>query len=155
MQTAASRLTRSHAHPNFPHNEDGHPTIPLPDPSLSDLESHEALYAYQSGNPMLNPPLPIEALTPTSLLAGRITESPRTAVAAFEALLRHGIIDEETRTPVAEKITSRFAPDIYVLSVVQAKELVKLLLYWDQQIRVMRGERVATPSPAEGGHPAV
>jgi hypothetical protein len=128
-------------HPNFPRNEEEHPTIPIPDPSLATLSPSEALYAYQMGNVSQNPPLPAEALTPSSLLAGRITESPRTASAAFDALLRIGVIDQATKTPVTSKISEDLVPQISVLSVVQVKELVKLLFYWDEQVQRLRAQQ--------------
>jgi hypothetical protein len=130
-----------HAHPNFPRNEEDHPTIPLPDPSLADLAPSEALLAYQSGNVALNPPLPIEALTPTSLLAGRITSSPKTALAAYEALVQAGVIDAETKTPVTSRITDQLVPQVRVLSVVQVKELVKLLFFWEEQIQRLQAPK--------------
>ena len=129
------------AHPNFPHNEEDHATIPLPDASLADLTPSEALFAYQSGNPSQTPPLPIESLTPSSLLAGRITSNPRLAVAAYNALLRIGVLDQETRTPVTDKITDKLVPEIEVLSVPQTKELVNLLFYWDERVKALRAQQ--------------
>jgi hypothetical protein len=123
-------------------------------PQDTELSSQEQDTVFMN---QLGEPDPL-ILSPQAFLNAGITSASKTSAAIHKALLKNGVLEQDSSTVNTRAITSQFAHQLSMITSHAQKKLVNLLFFWEEEVqrwKVLIGEleelRVVIEAEKESG----